>query len=306
MRWSTASRLVTCYMLCCCLIAGCGGPHSPERAALAIVEAEGHAKSALDDSQHVVSITSSTMTDAVATHFAALPHLKSLTLSGSPIGDVGLQSIGLLTKLQVLQIDKSKVTDAGLHHLSRLHELRELNLAGCQITDVGLKSLAGLTQLTTLNLNDTQIQGAGLAQLSGMTHLESLYLQNTTVDFEGLPPLTGLSALKLLHLARTKVGGGIVRAIAGLPKLERLYLNGTRLQDADIPALAAVLADNSPHLKGLFVEQTELSDAALEPLHPLAQLTEFTLIHVQGTRITKNGVVRLRGLLPEVNVVSQH
>lgn len=98
----------------------------------------------------------------------------------------------------------------------------------------------------------------------------------------------------------------MVRAIAGLPNLERLYLNETRIQDADIPALAAVLADTSPHLKGLFVEKTALSDAALEPLHPLSKLPEFTLIHVHGTQITKAGVVRLRGLLPEVNVVSQH
>lgn len=297
---------VAVAVLCSLIGGGCGAASSPEHAAFSALQTQCQAKGELAPDGHVVALSSSAMTDAQAQHLTALTALKSLTLSQSPIGDTTLLVIGRLEHLETLLIDQTQVTDAGLLNLSRLKQLRELNLAGCPITDSGLKSLAVLTNLKMLNLNETQIRGPGLTQLDKLTRLESLYLQGTAVDFAGQPPLTGLAALKMLHLARTQVGGGVVRAVAGLAKLERLYLNETQIQDADIPALAAVLADNSPHLKGLFVENTQLSDAALEPLHPLSTLADFTLIHVHGTKITKQGVIRLRGLLPEANVVSQH
>ncbi|WP_010581659.1 leucine-rich repeat domain-containing protein [Schlesneria paludicola] len=306
MRRSTRTYFAFALLQCWTISIGCGTAVSPEQAALKRLEADGKASGSLGADGHVVSLSSHSMTDDAAKQLTAFPALTTLALTDSPIGDAHMGVIGALTQLESLALDHTQVTDAGLQSISSLEHLRELNLAGCSVTDGGLGSLAGLTELTSLNLNDTQINGLGLVYLSKLNRLEALYLQNTVVDFESIPPLSGLESLKILHLAGTKTGGGIVRAITGLPSLERLYLNGTSIKDEDIPALAAVLAQNCPHFKGLFVEKTALSDAALEPMHPLADLKEFTLIHVHGTKVTKDGVVRLRKLLPEANVVSQH
>lgn len=292
--------------LALCALIGCARATSPEGSALATLQKEIGAKGITDDKGHVVSITARTITDETAPKLESFGSLKSLGLAGSPLGDQGLASLGKLPELESLSLENSQVSDAGLSNLRELKQLRELNLAQCQITDAGLEPLSNLTALTMLNLNDTQLHGAGLSHLAKLSQLESLFLQRTPLSFEEGEPLPGLERLKILHLAGSHVGRGIDRAMTGLPFLERLYLNETRIEDADIPPLATALAKNCPRLKGLFLENTSVSDEIIDSLSPLQNLPEFTLLHVHRTHITKDGVIRLRKLLPEVNVISHY
>ena len=289
-----------------CGLLGCGQISSPEQGTLATLQADGEVKAVSDEQGHVVSLTSRAVSDETVPRLEAFRSLKTVKLAGSPIGDIGLGILVRLPHIEALSLENSQVTDAGLASLHELKQLRELNLAGCQITDAGLEPLSHLTELTMLNLNETQVIGTELSQLTKLRQLESLFLQRTPVTFEQTAPLTGLEKLKILHLAGTNTGRGIERAITGLPSLERLYLNETRIEDADIPALATAIAENCPRFKGLFIEKTSLSDEIIDSLSPLTNLPEFTLLHIQGTQITKAGLARLRKLLPEVNVISHH
>lgn len=287
------------------LAAGCSKVPLKEQAALAALEAGAKGRAVTSEAGHVVKLTAPDMTDELAKELPALPHLESLTLSGSRITDSGLAALAELKSVHTLLLDGTQIGDAGLKALAALPQLQNLNLAGCPITDDGLAELAALTDLRMLNLGQTKVTGAGLKHLAALTKLESLYLQDTPVNFETVESLTPWKNLKLLQLAGSQVDGSIVRVLPGLTGLERLYLNGTRIRDEDMPALAAVLSSNSRHLKGLFLEDNrQLSDASVEPLGPLASLPDLALIHVFDTGITKDGVIRLCKMLPEANIVS--
>jgi Leucine-rich repeat (LRR) protein len=302
-RWNT----VWAGLAALCLVtSGCNSAGSPQIIALAALEERTTVESRFDESGNVVTLKAASLTDELASQLAGFPQLKSLTLSGSPLGNAGLAQLKKLSALETLLLDDTGVTDEGMPALSALTQLKRLNLAGCEISDEGLAALAPLTELRMLNLSRTQVRGKGFVHLSALSQLESLYLQEAPVNFEGHPPFAGLPSLKILQLAKTDVDGSIVGAISALSSLERLYLDGTKIQDADIPALAAVLAESTPHLKGLFFDRTRLSDASLESFSPLANLPELALMHLHGTRISHDGYVRLRQLLPEVNLISEH
>lgn len=115
-----------------------------------------------------------------------------------------------------------------------------------------------------------------------------------------------LAELNTLHVSGTKVDGTIVRVLADLPALERLYLNDTLITDDDVPELARVLAASTPKLKGLFFDRTKISDASVDSFEPLSKLPELSLVHIINTRISFDGHVKLRGILPEVNLMSTH
>ncbi len=284
--------------------AGCS--RTPEQAAIESLSTLANVRIQLDNEGHVRELTSSEFTDAQAPQLASFSLLKKLTLSGAELGDSGLQVIQQLPELEVLVLDESNITNAGLASLTNCRKLQQLNLAGCSISDEGLKSLSQLTELRVLNLDRTQVTGPGLAHLGGMANLELLSLQGSAVVFEPCPSLTGLSRLKTLHLAHTKVDGSVSCVLSDLPGLERLYLDGTMISDDDLPELAAVLSEKTPKLKGLFIDRTNVSDASIDAFQPLTKLADFSLIHMNGTRISLEGYVKLRGLLPEANLISSY
>jgi internalin A len=284
---------------------GCGTGDSAERKSLAALEKKSTVQASINAEQQVVSLKSASLLDADATTLREYPNLQKLVLSGSRVGK-SLTVLSDLTQLRELELENTDITDAEMKSLAALSNLRVLNLAGCNITDEGLQQLKALTDLQSLNLNRTKIRGAGLASLTGLSKLETLSLQETELQASEITSLAGLSGLRILHLAKTPVDGALIPLLADLPNLERLYLDETNISDDDIPRLAAILAEKTPQVKGLFFDDTALSDASIESFTGFSKLQNLALIHLGGTRISLEGYIKLRQTLPEVNLVSQH
>ena len=78
-----------------------------------------------------------------------LPHLHSLNLRQTAVGDGDLKHIVAVSSLAVLDLSNSQVTDDGLRTLKPLTSLRWLKLGGSQCTPQGVTCLGAPNRLTT-------------------------------------------------------------------------------------------------------------------------------------------------------------
>jgi len=83
-----------------------------------------------------------------------LAKLKTLSLVGTKVSDLGLSRLRHLSMLEQLWLNNTKITDAGLIHLKGLTKLFRLDLRGTSITDASSKTLSKMPSLHELNLPD--------------------------------------------------------------------------------------------------------------------------------------------------------
>jgi Leucine-rich repeat (LRR) protein len=227
-----------------------------------------------------------------------LNDLKSLDLSGVPIGDIsalsglsGLQSLNLswtqvsdisalsgLSSLQNLELIGTQVSD--ISALSGLSSLQNLELIGTQVSDIS--ALSGLNSLQNLNLRETQV--SDISTLSDLSGLQILDLQGTRVS--NISTLSGLSGLQSLNLFGTRVSN--ISALSRLSGLQILDLTGTPL--FDISALAGLSS-----LRYLDLAWTRVSDISV--LSALNSLQRLDLTMTQVSDISSlSGLTSLRRL----------
>ena len=151
--------------------------------------------------------------------------LKDLRLSGSLVGDSGLESLKGLKNLSSLDL-RHELSARGLEHLAglpieklvlrgtrdnvlkldSLPYLRYLDLTGSYITDASLKQSTGLGGLSYLSLADTWITDAGLECLKGMHELMTLDLCNTMISGASLGCLSGMKDLSKVRPYENQAG----------------------------------------------------------------------------------------------------
>jgi hypothetical protein len=168
--------------------------------------------------------------------------LKSLTLDGSIISDVGWKIIHNLNQLEKLDIGYSGATDAKLEFLGGMHSLRWLDISGNQITDLCLNRISGLVKIENLFLGNTAISDAGLIYIRNFGQLKELSVVGTCI---------------------TDVG---VKEISNIKNLENIYLNNTKTTDDGLKSL-----ENLIHLKVLairFTQTTNQGVARLQQIFP--------------------------------------
>jgi len=74
-------------------------------------------------------------------YFAFLPSLRTVSLSGTPLTDAGLDGLAEVGSLQGLILTDTKITDAGLAKLARCKNLTSLNVEGTRVTEAGVAAL---------------------------------------------------------------------------------------------------------------------------------------------------------------------
>ncbi len=234
---------------------------------------------------------------------ASLTPLKRLDLRGTQVSDLG--PLAKLKRLESLDLWDTQVSD--LEPLASLKRLKWLDLGGgTQVSDLG--PLANLKRLESLDLSRTQISDLGpLAKLTGLkllnlwgTQVSDLgplanltaleWLDSWGIRVSDLGPLANLKRLESLDLSRTQVSD--LGPLAKLKGLKRLDLSGTQV--SDLGPLA-----NLTGLESLALGHTVVSD-----LTPLANLTALELLDVQGTRVSKRVVGKLRNARPECRILS--
>lgn len=241
-------------------------------------------------------------TDSGIRWLTRCPKLKELDLSGSKIGDTGLEHLAGVKTLETLQLGGcEQCTGAGFAHLGKLPGLKVLHARRCAgADDTGLAGLAKSPSLRVLSLGGSQgmyvsWQGQsrewregdqaacttrGLKELAGIATLEELDLEDIDiVDDDVLAALAKLPRLRKLqlsprgreHLPVTDEGLKSLAACASLRELD-LY-DAPKVGDAGIAALGAL--ENLEALK--FGRTGKVTAAGVKGLAGLKKLRHLSL-----------------------------
>jgi Leucine-rich repeat (LRR) protein len=229
------------------------------------------------------------------TGLAGRTGLRHLWLPQAAVTDDEIAIIGEFTDLEFLQLDGSNVTDRGFAHVANLKKLTILDMPGVRITD--LAPVADLVQL------DLLVLASGRATLA------------RSVPGPGGPsslgPLRRLTKVTQLILGDTRIDDRDLAVVAGLPKLDNLQIGGKGITEAGLAQLAesrsltclgltdtsiADLRPLSPRfhaIRTLWMENSHLTDAGIEPLPKGIRLTDLT---ISGSRMTDAGLDHLASL----------
>lgn len=142
-----------------------------------------------------------------------------------------------------------------------------------KLNDDGLKVVLGINQDLSLVLNDCPVTNDGLALLEGKRNIRWLQLRRTKIDDDGIKHLKGMN-LEDLDLSSTKITN------AGLASLCQLEL---------------------PRLRTLSLEGTTVTDEGISHLDHFKNLEFMAVAH---TKVTKDGIRKLKAKLPELTILS--
>ena len=252
----------------------------------------------------------------------ALPSFKNLRYVlayGQPLTDVGAKELARQTGLRYLDIGRVKMTSAGMKHLATLPELETLHVDSVRIGNAGLAELAKIKTLRDLNLDGTGVTYEALAGLVALQDLETLGLldvkaatgkaagfgdwvsklpklrkvHTSAVTDADLKQFAGSKSLRVLECDAKSVTAVGVRALAKNPDLEELHL-----RDAKLTGGYKVLTAFTK-LRRLVLLQADVTDADLDVLVGLSELRELSL---RETKVTADGVARLKKSLPNLEV----
>lgn len=136
----------------------------------------------------------------------------------------------------------------------------------------GSKFPAGSLPIRIVDLNGLKVKDADIEPLKNLPHLEELRLEQSHVTDAGLAHLQVLKQLQILDLHKSLlITDKGIEALAPLSKLHKLELSYTRVTDGAVNALVT--------LKGL------------------------KTLHLSGTRITADGLKKIREGLPKCEVL---
>lgn len=154
-------------------------------------------------------------------------------------------------------------------------DLRESNYFGWStrkliakdpIDDGSLAHVANLPYLRVLVLSSDKVTDDGLQVLKGLSELEELEISRARITDDGVKFLGPLRALKKLHLVDAPLTDSVLNQITSYWRLEELDLSGSQITDDGLPLLH--------------------------------DMTSLRVLTCRNTRVTREGMNRLRDALP--------
>jgi RND family efflux transporter MFP subunit len=269
-----------------------------------------------------LTFASSAVTDDVLAHLKALTKLESLGLEGSSITDAGLSSLVGMTQFTNLDLDSTAVTDAGLKEIAKLKSLNDLSLipeaqrsGRIPRTDPSLR--LGQTRTTVHGIDELQralpncivfashLPGYSPAppapgrsdrdwaqwllstnQSLGWHIFTDLDPETPITRYEDLPPVNFHIVQVGLNSYPGMISETVLRRLAGLPKLRRLDFK-------NLSADAFAGLGEIKQLEGLWIEETDATDDALQAL---GKLTGLKLLQLGDKYFTDRDLARLAPL----------
>lgn len=157
------------------------------------------------------------------TDLALLTRLESLAMENMPEGV--LSQMGAIATLKTLSMSGSRLGEEDMAILSTLTALEGLDLSDCSISSI--TSLESLINLTVLDLSSNAIRN--LSVLSGLTGLQQLDLShNAVTDLSPLSILVNLTELDVSHNSLTSLN-----PICGITALTDLKASNNQITNID-------------------------------------------------------------------------
>ena len=217
-----------------------------------------------------------------------LSDLRSLDVSGVPVGAAGLSHLKELRKLKRLVLSGAKIDAKAAVQLGGFVNLEELRLYECQITDELIERLKRLRKLRALSLHSCDGLGAnGISRIGMLSRLDSLNLcatKGVEADAAFLHDMVQLRKLGLTAVATDAV----LRQAKSLKELRELSVSLSEVDDAGFKDIAEMM-----NLEFLAADGTKITDAVLKEIRGLTHLTYLSLA---DTAVTDEGIKNLYGM----------
>ena len=221
----------------------------------------------------VLNLRGTRMTSQLFENLSQLTALRSLDIAFTEVEDDGFEQLSTLARLEHLAMGGNRLSGTALASLKLLPALRSLDVGGMQRVDSGrwglalsddnLRRLAELTELRVLTLTGANLNDRRIDRPGNR-----LAERSELADISRLRPLKNL---ELLDLSRTPVLPAALAALRDLPKLRELRLGlASKVDDTAIDTLAA--------------------------------MTQLRNLQIGGSKISAEGVERLRKARPDCQI----
>jgi hypothetical protein len=167
-------------------------------------------------------------------------------------------------------------------------------LWGPGITDDVLVNVAKTPSVTDLNISNTSITDKGLSELRKLPELRMLHILGTVATGSGLDGLAESGKLTHLSFSAAHLDAVGVRTIAKIESLKSLELHAALVEEKELLPLR--------EMTGLWSINLEYSSVTDWSVSWLSNLKTLRQINIGNTLVTKNGVRRLRKLIPDIYV----
>lgn len=203
-------------------------------------------------------------------------------------------------------LDRLELTPRTLDAVARLSELQSVTLWGTNVSDAEILRLLPLKHLLSIDLSYTNVTGNVLTTLSRMPQLAIINLEGCQVDDKHLEQLSGLERLITLRLAKTNVTDKGLKHIEKLKNLIQLDLSACEVSDDGLRSLG-----HMPKIRHLWLSKTirygqddrsELTDGCIDYL---ASLTTLIDLQIASSRISDEGLKRLKLALPDAKISTE-
>jgi hypothetical protein len=263
------------------------------------------------------------VTDDWLRRLAGVSTLRRINLANCAIQGPGLQHIAALPGLREVNLTLTPVSDDALRHLAGLSELRTLGLASTQVTGTGFAHLTGLRHLENVNLHFTPVNDAGLQAISRVSISDRLWFAHTRFTDVGAVHLNNLTRLKRCGIgsADKASSGEAVAALTKLPLEDLALLDNQatpvglahaakiatlrRLDASHAPTVtdeSMSLVAQMPNLEEFKLGNAQVTDAGLQALAAAKSLKKLTLSGLK--KVTSAGIEQLRKARPELVIQS--
>ncbi|MCR4318336.1 MAG: hypothetical protein NUW37_18490 [Planctomycetes bacterium] len=156
------------------------------------------------------NFSNAALNDSVYSSLAKLQNLKSITITGSFIGDSGLEVIAKLPKLDDLHLlyEIGKISNEGIACLKDNKTLRSLRLRACDgdgddvfsIDGEAIKIISTISNLESLSIGCKNISSQSILDIVKLAKLETLDISGSALENVDYSPIALLKELKYLFL----------------------------------------------------------------------------------------------------------
>ncbi len=212
---------------------------------------------------------------------AAWQHIErkyrsSFELDSPHIDDGLAKSLANSEFLHEVRLRGGKLTDSGVEALTKVDYLRDIELDASELTLASARLIRDVKELQSITLNNAQnVTDEWIAELAQNTHMFDLQIRNSAITDAGVAALRGHPKLSDIALSGSQITDDCATTFVTLPRLWRLDLRNTALTDTGLKQLSMPL---------------EL---------PMGARTN---IHLEGTRVTRQGAMEFLSRHPYVNV----
>ncbi len=241
-----------------------------------------------------LELSGTAVTSAGLIHLKGLTNLQFLNVCLTAVSDEGFEHLSALTKMRRMTVCASKITGSGFKHLAGMKQLESINLHSSPASDAGLEAIGKLPSLRRLEIVHTSVTDAGLVHVANLGNLRQLHIHGQETTESALPFIGKLQELYELDIYDRAASNATLIEIGKLPKLRMLRFFGSPLDDEGVKHLAGLTT-----LEDLVLNANQVTDAVIEHL---AELKSLRTINVGGSKITAAGKLRLKTLLPKVEV----